>query len=110
MSYQGTLYGSVEAGTDRSDNDAVLVFSTGIDFDLRRGIEWENDYQLHAVVTDTAKTSHHAESILSFEFWKPIDFELALIFDRIEKPVPDSNGNRPKSNDLRLTAGFGIDF
>lgn len=110
VSYQGTIYGSVEAGVDRSDNDAVLVFSTGIDFDLRRGIEWENDYQLHAVVTDTAKTSHHAESILSFEFWKPIDFELSLIFDRIEKPVPDSSGNRPKSNDLRLTAGFGIDF
>ena len=110
VSYQGTLYESVEAGTDRSDNDAVLVFSTGIEFDLPRGLEWENDYQLHAVVTDPDKTSHHAESILSFDVWKPIDFELALIFDRIEKPVPDSNGNRPKSNDLRLTAGFGIDF
>ena len=62
------------------------------------------------MVTDTDKTSHHAESILSFDIWRSLDFEFALIFDRIEKPVPDSSGNRPKSNDLRLTAGLGIDF
>ena len=37
-------------------------------------------------------------------------FKIAFIFDRIEKPVADSNGDRPLSNDYRLTAGLGVDF
>lgn len=110
VAYQRTTYVSVELGADNADNDAALVLSTGIDFDLPRGIEWENSYQLLAVVTDVDKTSHHAESILSFDIWGPLEFEFALIFDRIERPVPDASGDRPKSNDFRLTAGLGVDF
>ncbi len=110
VAYQRTIYESVESGEDNADSDAALVLSTGIDFDLPLGIEWENSYQLHAVVTDVDKTSHHAESIFSFDIWGPLEFEFALIFDRIERPVPDSSGDRPKSNDFRLTAGLGVDF
>jgi hypothetical protein len=62
------------------------------------------------VATDTDKTNHHAESIISFDIWGPLEFEVAAIFDRIEEPVPDSDGEQPKSNDLRLTAGLALDF
>jgi hypothetical protein len=108
--YQPTLYDSVLAGSNSGENDAFVSFSTSLDFDLPRGIEWDNLYKLNLVVTDLDKTNHHAESVLSFDIWGPLDCELPLIFDRIESPVLDSNGVRPESNDLRLLAGLGIDF
>ena len=67
-------------------------------------------YSVLAVVTDLEKTSHHGESVLDFDIWGPLDFELSLIFDRIEEPVPDASGNQPSSNDLRMTAGLSLDF
>ncbi len=67
-------------------------------------------YNLQLTVTDFDKTSHHAESVLSFDVWGPLEFELALIFDRVEKPVADGSGKVPLSNDYRLTAGLAVEF
>jgi hypothetical protein len=72
--------------------------------------DWDNSYKLNLVVTDISETNHHAESVLSFDVWGPLDLKLSLIFDRIEEPVPNSDGVRPESNDLRLTAGLGLSF
>lgn len=110
LAYQYTNYVSVTAGDDDADHDAAFVLKTQIDFDLRYGIEWDNLYVLQIVATDTDKTNHHAESALSFDVWGPLEFEIAFIFDRIEMPVPSASGNRPLSNDYRLTAGLGFDF
>jgi hypothetical protein len=110
LAYQYTNYVSVTDGDDDVDHDAAILLRTKLDFDLRYGIEWDNLYTLQVVVTDPDKTSHHAESELSFDIWGPLEFEVSFIFDRIEKPVEDSNGDRPLSNDYRLTAGLGVDF
>ncbi|MBW2269809.1 MAG: DUF481 domain-containing protein [Deltaproteobacteria bacterium] len=108
--YQWTGYESVLPGGDDSESDITGVATTNVDFDLPHGIEWENLYKLNLVATDFDKTSHHAESILSLDIWGPLEFELAFIFDRIEKPETDSSGDRPKSIDTRLTAGIALDF
>ena len=109
VAYQYTDFNSVPIGSDVA-NDGAVFFKTRLDFDLPRGIEWNNNYSIQIVVSDIDKTSHHAETALEFDIWGPLDFEIAFIFDRIEQPVPDAAGNVPKSNDYRLTAGLGIDF
>ena len=79
------------------------------DFDLPSGIEWDNLYSVQVIVTDIDKTSTHAESVLSFDIWGPLDIEASFIFDRIEQPVgipPDV----PESNDYYLTIGLAIDL
>ena len=91
-------------------HDAAVVASTEADFDLPRGIEWDNSYKLQLVVTDLDKTNHHAESMISFDVWGPLELDVTFMFDRVEKPVPDAGGNVPKSNDYRVTMGLGIDF
>jgi hypothetical protein len=52
--------------------------------------------------------NHHAESILSFDIWGPLELDLTFIFDRVEKPVENADGDVPKSNDFRITMGLGV--
>jgi hypothetical protein len=68
-------------------------------------------------VTDIDKTSHHVQSILSFDIWGPLEFETAFYFDRIEQPTGEACTpvgaclpDVPKSNDYRLTFGLAIDL
>jgi putative salt-induced outer membrane protein YdiY len=107
--YQYTSFESVATG-DPTAHDAALVASTEVDFDLPRGIEWDNMYKLQLVVTDLDKTNHHAESTLSFDVWGPLELDVTFMFDRVEKPVPDAGGETPKSNDYRFTVGLSVEF
>ena len=56
------------------------------------------------------QTNHHAESILSFDIWGPLELELTFIFNRVNSPVEGADGETPKSNDYRITVGLGVDF
>jgi putative salt-induced outer membrane protein YdiY len=107
--YQDTTFESVATGSS-SAQDATVVASTELEFDLSGGFEWDNTYQLQLVVTDLDLTNHHAKSTISFDVWGPLELDLSLIFDRVEKPVADSTGAVPKSNDFRLTVGLSVDF
>jgi len=107
--YQYTSFESVATG-DPIAHDAALVASTELDFDLPRGLEWDNMYKLQLVVTDLDKTSHHAESTLSLDVWGPLELDVTFMFDRVEKPVPDADGDVPKSNDYRFTVGLSIEL
>ena len=55
------------------------------------------------------KTSHHLESILSFDLWGPLDFETSFIFDRVEKPQ-QTGGTPVLPNDYKVTVGLGFDI
>jgi putative salt-induced outer membrane protein YdiY len=107
--YQYTTFESVAVG-DSTSHDAALVASTELDFDLPRGIEWDNMYKLQLVVTDLDKTNHHAESTLSLDVWGPLELDVTFMFDRVEKPVPDADREVPESNDYRFTVGLSIEL
>jgi hypothetical protein len=109
VGYQGTAFESVETG-DPTDQDAVVVASTDLDFDLPRGLEWDNSYKLQLVATDLDKTNHHAESTVSFDLWGPLELDVTFTFDRVEGPVSDADGEVPESNDYRLTVGLSVEF
>ena len=56
------------------------------------------------------ETNHHYRSTLSFDVWGPLDFDVSFIWDRIEDPAKDNDGDQPDSNDFRLTVGIGLEF
>ena len=103
--YQNTSY----LASSPQANDAAITFKTVIDFDLPRGMEWDNLYSLQLVVTNFDNTSHHVESVFSFDIWGPLELEASFIFDRIEQPIETAPGV-PESNDYRLTLGLAIDL
>ncbi len=110
LGYQYTSYVSVEEGTDSTDSDIAVLFSTALELDPTKRIEWDTSYQLQLVVTDTDKTNHHLLSVFSVELLGPLDLDVTFNWDRIEQPQADAEGNEPLSDDYRLTLGIGIDF
>lgn len=96
-------------GGERSDDAAVLITSE-VSFDLPRDVDLELDYSLSLVVTDLGKTSHNTSAILSFEVWDPIDLDIGAFWDRIESPESADGSARPEKDDFRLTVGLSIDF
>jgi putative salt-induced outer membrane protein YdiY len=109
ISYQYTKFKSVETGGD-TDDDVAAIAETVLNFELTKNIDWDNRYTVQIVTTGLAKTNHHAESIFDFDIWGPLDLEIAFIFDRIESPQRDGEGETPKSNDYRTTVGLALDF
>jgi hypothetical protein len=91
-------------------SDVAILVTTGIDVDITSDIEWDTDYKLNITPTNTDLTSQNITSVLEFDIIGPIDIEATFIFDRIRLPLETSPGVRPKSNDYRLTLGFGADF
>jgi hypothetical protein len=108
--YQRTDFGSVEMGEDRTGQDAALLFYTKLELDPLKDVEWNTNYLLVAVVSDWDRTSQHLTSTFSFEVWGPFDLDISFVWDRIEKPAPDPDGDVPKSDDLQLKVELAIDL
>ncbi len=97
------------AGGTRS-TDAAILGSTDLSLDLPRDVDLDLRYGLQLLVTDLGRTAHSASAVLGFEIWDPIDLDVGFYWDRIESPERDGDGERPKSDDLRLTVGLSIEL
>jgi hypothetical protein len=102
---------SGKAEETRTSHDLAIVYSAELDFDLPGGTEWDNVYRLQLVATDYGKTSHHAESVLSFDVWGPLDLDVSGTWDRIQDPAKvDDDDDDPKRDDFRLLVGLSLEF
>jgi hypothetical protein len=108
--YQRTDFTAIEVGEPRTVEDGALLFKTSLELDLTADIDWDTSYQLVAVVTDWDRTSHHLASVFSFEVWGPLDLDVSFVWDRIEKPARDPDGDTPESDDLQLTVGIKVEL
>jgi hypothetical protein len=108
--YQRTDYGKVEAGTESTGEDAALLFYTKLELDPIKDVEWDTSYLLVAVVSDWDRTSQHLTSTFSFDVWGPLDLDLSFVWDRIEHPAPDPDGDVPESDDLQLKVELALDL
>lgn len=100
---------TANSGGTRS-TDAALLASAELALDLPRDLDLDLRYGLQLLVTDIGRTAHSTSAVLSFEIWDPIDLDIGVYWDRIEEPEKGSDGEVPKSDDLRLTVGLGIKF
>jgi len=61
------------------------------------------------VVNEESGTySHHAKTGLEIELTGRLNLDMSVVWDRIQDPQPDSDGNTPKQDDVYLF--FGISF
>jgi len=108
--YQHTRIDSAVAnGTKTADNSA-FVFSSEIDAELTSDVDLILSYQLQFIAPDTDRTNHHSQATVEIELTSIIDLDVSFVWDRIEKPETESDGETPKTNDFRLTVGLAIEF
>ena len=73
-------------------------------------IDWDTDFKLAVVPTDLDQSNMHLSSVISVELWGPLDLDTTFNWDWVNKPRATAGGNTPKSNDLRISVGLGLDF
>ena len=93
-----------------TDVDGVVLFSSELTLELPRDVDIDLNYKLQLVYTDLDKTNHNTSMVVSIEIWGPLEVDIGAYWDRIEVPQRDDNGDRPESDDFRLTAGISLEF
>lgn len=96
--------------TGGSDGTFVTVLGTVFEAKITKYLEFDFSYYVNIGIPDVKQTTHRAETELSFKVWGPLDFDVSLIYDRLEDPKENADGTSPKKDDLRLVVGLGVDF
>jgi hypothetical protein len=109
VGYQYTEF-TTTVTDDRFQGEVVTIFTTSFESDLTQKIEWDGEYKLQLGVPDTTKSNHHLLTTLSFDLIWDLDFDVTVVWDRVETPVREADGTLPERNDFTFTAGIGWDF
>jgi len=110
ISYQTTSFVSVEEGEDDSANTPALRLGTVYDHELTKWLDFLFAYDFMIVNEESGTYTHHLETGLEFELTSKLDFNITLIWDRIQNPRPDEFGIEPEQDDYRLVFFLGIDL
>jgi putative salt-induced outer membrane protein YdiY len=110
VGYQHTRIDSAEMGESKTSENAAIVFSTTADAELTSSVDLILEYQLQFISPDTGRTNHHSVTTLEVELTSVIDLDVSFVWDRIESPETESDGDTPKTDDFRLSVGLAIEF
>jgi putative salt-induced outer membrane protein YdiY len=110
VGYQYTRIESAPSGDSKTSDNAAGLLKTSIDAELSKRIDLLLDYQIQIVAPDTDATNHHGEATLEIELTSAIDLDVSFVWDRIEDPEPEADGERPDTDDFRTTIGLAIEY
>ena len=108
--YQHVRLDSAVPGDSKTLDNGAIAVGTSIDAELTSRLDLILKYRAQLIVPDTDQTNHHTEATLEFELTSVIDLDVAFVWDRIEDPATEADGNTPDKDDLRLTVGLALEF
>ena len=108
--YQETRFDTVQPGEEDSDSTGVLTVGSIFDQEWSKSVDFKFEYRLQITNEESGEFNHHLVMSFETEWTKVLDFDLTFVWDRIEKPRVDEDGNVPEQNDFRMVIGLGIEF
>jgi putative salt-induced outer membrane protein YdiY len=108
--YQRTQFDDVSEDTPTASNTPSLVGTTSYDYDLTGWTDFAFDYRFFVVDEESGTYTHHLVTGIEIDITSLIDFDISLIWDRIQTPQQVSDGTFPKQDDVRLVLLLGIEF
>lgn len=108
--YQYTNYESAPVGTNDPDDAAVVLLGTRLETEFYPGLELDVVWRSFVAVTDLDQTYHQGSAALAVDAHDAVEAKLTVFYDRVEGPVPDEDGVRPKKDDVRVVASVGVDL
>jgi L-alanine-DL-glutamate epimerase-like enolase superfamily enzyme len=67
-------------------------------------------YNFQVVNEASGKYTHHMVTAFETELTNWLDLDLSFVWDRIQEPQPDADGNVPEQDDYYFIFGLGIDI
>jgi putative salt-induced outer membrane protein YdiY len=110
IGYQEQQYVSVGEGEDDHSGSPILLGGLHFDRDLTRRIEYVLDYDMRLLNDDNGRYTHHLVSTISIDLVKDFDVDFSYIWDRIESPQRDSDGELPDQDDYQFIVSIAYDF
>ncbi|MFV1984573.1 MAG: DUF481 domain-containing protein [Thiohalomonadales bacterium] len=106
--YVTTSYTSVLPGEKAEVDSASLAMGTKLETKISTAYKFSYKYNLLFSKTEAGGYTHHMIAIIENKLIHSLNLELSLVWDRINSPTVDSDGNMPKPDDYRLM--FGINY
>jgi hypothetical protein len=110
IAYQNTRFDDVLEGDPTSAGTPALVAGTAYDHELTDSVDFSLGYRFFVVDEESGQYTHHLVAGFEFDLMGALDFDMTLVWDRIEKPRPNSDGTFPEKDDYRLNLALGFDF
>ena len=108
--YQITQFETVEAGESDEDESFALAAGTHYSTELNKAVDFKIDYSFKFLDKESGGYTHHTIVALETEFYKSLDLDISLVWDRTENPKAAADGTVPEKDDYRLIFGLGLDF
>jgi putative salt-induced outer membrane protein YdiY len=103
-------FDSVEEGAPDSETTPALVASTDYDLEMAKWLDYNFSYRFQITSKEAGRYNHHLVTGFETEVTSLIDFDITFVWDRIEYPQPDEEGNIPQSDDFRLIVALGLEW
>jgi putative salt-induced outer membrane protein YdiY len=108
--YQQTTFESVEAGTPDAESTPAFVFGSALDIELTDWLDYMWQYRIQIVNEISGKYNHHFVMGFETEVTRLLDFDIKMIWDRIQNPRPAEDESVPLQDDYRLVVGLVFDW
>ena len=108
--YQETKFVSVQPGEAEEDSTATLQLNTMFDTELTSYIDLEGTYNLTLGDEKTGGYTHHSILTIETEITDRLDFDVSVVWDRVDSPVQAADGSFPEQDDFRILIGLGYNL
>lgn len=110
VGYQDMRFVSVQPGEDETSSSPFLTAGTWMDYELTDDIDILYDYSMRLLNEENGQYTHHMLSTMSFDIYGDLDFDVTLVWDRIEKPQVNADDILPEQDDYQLIVSLAYDF
>jgi putative salt-induced outer membrane protein YdiY len=110
LGYQEQQFVSVNLGESDRVQSAFFTSGTYFDYEISKSIDYLLDYSLRLLDEENGRYTHHFKTKLSFDLIGDLDLDVTLIWDYIQNPKADDNGELPKKSDYQMILSLSYDF
>ncbi len=108
--YQITEFDTVEAGNEDEVSTATLLLGTKFNTEIGKSTDFIYEYSFNILDEASGLYTHHMIATFENEFVTDFDFDISLVWDRVEKPAKKADGSVPEQDDFRLLVGVGYSY
>ena len=110
IAYQETQFDSVEAGQDDKTSTPAWFSGTAYETELTKRIDFKGNYSFRILNKESGRYTHHATAAFETELTSWLDFDITLVWDRIQEPTANADGTVPKQDDYKMIFTLGVEY
>jgi len=108
--YQVTNFETVLEGEDETRRTFTATLGTSYDQELTDSIDFLSELRFQMGDQGSGGLNSHWINTFEFELTRTLDFDVSLVWDRVQNQIRDEDGITPKKDDFRLILGIGLDL